>query len=155
MAKEAYVGRAGQLATMAEYLLRGYNVAIPEVDEGDDVLVISNQVQNVSRVQVKTAIGVERNYGFSGQFQVSLAQIEGVSTTPYYFVFVLRCGERWEFVPVPRDVLYHEHREFGAGSEVDGMKVFYLAFRKTELICSGRDWQRYRNNWSPWPIIQS
>ena len=40
MARENYVGRAGQLAVMSEFLLRGYNVAIPEVDEGDDVLVV-------------------------------------------------------------------------------------------------------------------
>jgi hypothetical protein len=39
MARENYVGRAGQLAVMAEFLLRGYNVAIPEVDEGDDIFV--------------------------------------------------------------------------------------------------------------------
>ena len=32
-----FVGKAGQLAVMAEFLLRGYNVAMPEVDVGDDI----------------------------------------------------------------------------------------------------------------------
>lgn len=35
-----YVGRAGQMAAMAEFLLRGYNVAVPEVDVGDDIFVV-------------------------------------------------------------------------------------------------------------------
>jgi len=36
MSKKAnlYIGRAGQMAVMAEFLIRGYNVAIPEVDGG-------------------------------------------------------------------------------------------------------------------------
>ena len=35
MEKKSHLGKAGQLAAMAEFLLRGYNVAIPEVDVGD------------------------------------------------------------------------------------------------------------------------
>ena len=35
-----YTGRAGQLAVMAELLLRGWNTAIPEVDVGDDIFVV-------------------------------------------------------------------------------------------------------------------
>lgn len=34
--RSLYIGRSGQLAVMAEFLYRGYNVAIPEVDVGDD-----------------------------------------------------------------------------------------------------------------------
>ena len=34
-----YSGRAGQMAVMAEFLIRGYNVAIPEVDVGDDIFL--------------------------------------------------------------------------------------------------------------------
>lgn len=41
--RDLYVGRAGQLAVMAELLLRGYNVAIPEVDVGDDVFVVRDR----------------------------------------------------------------------------------------------------------------
>ncbi len=38
-----YIGRAGQLAVMAEFLLRGWNVALPEVDVGDDVFVVKDE----------------------------------------------------------------------------------------------------------------
>jgi hypothetical protein len=33
-----YTGRSGQFAVMAEFLRRGYNVAIPEIDIGEDIL---------------------------------------------------------------------------------------------------------------------
>src|SRR5581483_6996935 len=97
MARESYVGRAGQLAVMSEFLLRGYNVAIPEVDEGDDVLVVRGRGVKLWRVQVKTAIGVPRNYGFSGQFQVPLPHLLAVHPSPLFYVFALRGGGRWEF----------------------------------------------------------
>lgn len=38
-----YTGRAGQMAVMAEFLIRGYNVAVPEVDVGDDILVVKDR----------------------------------------------------------------------------------------------------------------
>ena len=38
-----YVGRAGQMVVISEFLIRGWNVAVPEVDIGDDLLVIKDQ----------------------------------------------------------------------------------------------------------------
>ena len=32
-----YLGKAGHLTVMSEFLMRGWNVAIPEVDIGDDI----------------------------------------------------------------------------------------------------------------------
>jgi hypothetical protein len=32
-----YLGKAGQQAVMSEFLVRGWNVATPEVDIGDDI----------------------------------------------------------------------------------------------------------------------
>ena len=55
MATSLHVGKAGQLAVMSEFALRGYNVAIPEIDTGDDVFVVNDQKGAMSRIQVKTA----------------------------------------------------------------------------------------------------
>jgi len=33
-----YLGKAGQLVVMSEFLVRGWNVAVPEVDIGDDIM---------------------------------------------------------------------------------------------------------------------
>jgi len=70
-----YVGRSGQLAAMSEFLLRGYNVATPEVDVGDDIFVVDDRKGTLWRIQVKTAIGTERDYCYSGQFLVVLRQL--------------------------------------------------------------------------------
>jgi hypothetical protein len=52
-----YIGKAGQFAVMAELAFRGYNVAIPEIDVGDDVFVVNQGTGFLSRIQVKTATG--------------------------------------------------------------------------------------------------
>ena len=50
-----YIGRAGQLLVMSEFLLRGWNAALPEVDVGDDVFVVKDEDGTLFRIQVKTA----------------------------------------------------------------------------------------------------
>ncbi|MFN9622301.1 MAG: hypothetical protein ACK587_05640 [Cyanobacteriota bacterium] len=37
-----YVGKAGHLAVMGELSLRGYNVALPEIDKGDDIFAVND-----------------------------------------------------------------------------------------------------------------
>lgn len=56
-----YLGKAGQFAVMAECLMRGFNVAIPEVDIGDDLFVVNDQSGNYRRIQVKTVTATPRN----------------------------------------------------------------------------------------------
>lgn len=40
----SYTGKAGQLFAMSEFLMLGYNVAIPEVDRGDDIFVVRDSM---------------------------------------------------------------------------------------------------------------
>lgn len=47
MAEEpTHFGRAGEFFAMSELLLRGWNVAVPVVDVGDDVFVIDDLGRN-------------------------------------------------------------------------------------------------------------
>jgi hypothetical protein len=59
-----YTGRSGHLAVVAQFLHRGYNAAIPEVDRGEDIFVIEDESGKLSRIQVKAANGhgVGRHY---------------------------------------------------------------------------------------------
>jgi len=50
--KRSHFGMAGQLAAMSEFLLRGYNVAVPAVDVGDDIFVVDDREGLLSLVQV-------------------------------------------------------------------------------------------------------
>ncbi|WP_353259823.1 group I intron-associated PD-(D/E)XK endonuclease, partial [Prochlorothrix hollandica] len=70
-----YLGQAGQAAVMAEFLVRGWNVAVPQVDVGDDLFIIRDNNGQFLRVQVKTASGQERSYGYSGQFRLPLPKL--------------------------------------------------------------------------------
>ncbi len=77
-AKDSYTGRSGQLAVMAEFLVRETNVAIPEVDVGDDIVVVRDDNDQITRVQVKTANAKESNQEgkFNAQFSVPIDQLE-------------------------------------------------------------------------------
>jgi hypothetical protein len=54
-----YLGKAGHLTVMSEFLTRGWNVAIPEVDVGDDIFVVQDDNGTLRRVQVKTSTSIE------------------------------------------------------------------------------------------------
>jgi hypothetical protein len=67
-----YLGKAGHLFIMSEFLMLGWNVAIPEVDIGDDIFVVQDDSGTLRRVQVKTSTSKIRKDGFSAQFSVPL-----------------------------------------------------------------------------------
>ena len=61
--QDLYTGCSGQSAVMSEFLIRGYNVAVPEVDIGDDLFVVHDIAGSFWRVQVKTANGKHLKLG--------------------------------------------------------------------------------------------
>ncbi|MBK9367073.1 MAG: hypothetical protein IPN01_12260 [Deltaproteobacteria bacterium] len=71
--KPLYVGAAGQAAVMSELLMLGYNVAVPEVDVGDDLFVVNDNNGNYRRVQVKTAIAQASRSSYAAQFSIPFA----------------------------------------------------------------------------------
>lgn len=52
--KRTHFGRAGEYFAMSELLLRGWNVAVPVVDVGDDVFMIDDNDKTTFRLQVKS-----------------------------------------------------------------------------------------------------
>ena len=46
---------------MSYFLLRGWNVAVPEVDVGDDIFVVDDKKGVFYRIQVKTSQAVEQS----------------------------------------------------------------------------------------------
>jgi hypothetical protein len=92
-----YTGRSGQFAVMAEFLRRGYNVAIPEIDIGEDIFVVRDADGELSRIQVKAAIGKGRKI-VSGTFNVPMAQLR----MPYEpeLHYCLRAAPPWPLAGV-------------------------------------------------------
>lgn len=74
-----YLGKAGHLNVMSEFLMFGWNVAIPEVDIGDDIFVVQDDNGTLRRVQVKTSTFTPRKDSFSGQFSVSVKNLRNIT----------------------------------------------------------------------------
>jgi len=151
-----YIGRAGQMAVMAEFLLRGWNVAVPEVDIGDDLLVLRDADGNLSRIQVKTSSTTELQQGYSLRYSVRFSQLSQVLTPDVTFVFASRLQKKWNpFIVIPRDVLYNYHLIHDVGSRTQsGNVTFYFRYDNTKMTCGGQDFSGYLDNWDAWPLIE-
>ncbi len=140
---------------MAELVSRGYNVAVPEVDVGDDIFVVRDRDGQLSRVQVKTANAKEGTEGtVSAMFNVPLRQLETPHVPDMNYVFAIRHRESWrDFIIVGRDALYELYTVYTVGAEVDGRILFTLTVSDNDVLCKDRSLSAYRNAWSKWPVI--
>lgn len=149
-----YIGTAGQLAVMSELALRGYNVALPTIDKGDDVFVVNDHTRQLWRIQVKTATMQRQNF-----YQVVILERQirravkhsSDTDTDLHFVFAIRREEQsreqetsrdrcehWRFVVLTREQLeqYISERErsgkydgkFGSLKKKDGRRTLGITF---------------------------
>lgn len=144
------------MAVMAEFLIRGYNVAIPEVDVGDDIFVVKDSNGEYSRVQVKAALATKTRSGYSARYSLRFSQLEIRSIPETWYVFANRLEERWvSFIVIARQELYelYDLHDIGSLNEY-GLLSLYLAYTSSNVICSGQDFTPYLDNWSSWPLIE-
>jgi hypothetical protein len=102
MEKRSYLGMAGHHAAMSEFLYRGYNVAVPAVDIGDDAYVVEDRMGTMWRLQVKTSDQPEASVG---TYLLSRRQLREIKANELFFMFMLRWEDRWRFVLIRRDKL--------------------------------------------------
>lgn len=146
------------MAAMAEFLARGWNVAVPEVDIGDDLFVVRDRDGKLFRVQVKTAAIRERRDRQNATFSVSFRQLTTPSVPELTYVFVTRHHQKWQhFLVIDRTSLDREHQVFGAGSLTAKRKnvIFNLSFSAEAVTCSGQDFSRFLDNWVKWDHVES
>ena len=152
--KDLFTGRSGQLALLAEFLVRQMNVAIPEVDVGDDVVVVRDDLDEITRVQVKSANAKPKKNPlcFTAAFKIPLKQLE-LGPQQLVYTFVVRRNDRWEeFVMVRRSVLYSLHSAHGLGSAIDDNNlILRLAFQPTDIRNKTLSLQPFRSCFQPWP----
>lgn len=151
-----YLGKAGQLNVMSEFLTRGWNVAIPEVDIGDDIFVVQDENGTLKRIQVKTSAASKRTRGFSGQFSVSLKNLRNISNILVHYVFLVRHNEQW-FSPViiRQDFLLEYFEKYNVGSESGGNITFYFSYNdNTQIECSGYDFTKYIRDFTDFPKVE-
>lgn len=91
-----YIGKAGQLFAMSEFLMLGYNVAVPEVDRGDDIFVVKDTNGDLNRVQVKTAQAKGAKNNYIAQFALPREQLRLGSTPDIQYVLLIRHQNEWK-----------------------------------------------------------
>ncbi len=150
-----YLGKAGHFHAMSEFLCRGWNVAIPEVDIGDDIFVVKDETGEFWRVQVKTANGISRKDGWSAQFSISAAQLIQRFQPELIYVFLVRNQEGWSKpLVISRQKLYELFKFTKIGAAQNDKLVFYFSFQNDKVICSEIDLTSHLNNFSDFPLIE-
>ena len=146
--RDLFTGRSGEHAVISHLLMRRWQVAAPEVDIGDDLLVAQDLAQ-VLRVQVKTSRAAEQTTSYVGQFRLPVAQVTTPHTPELFFVFALFRDEDWsDFIVISRRDLHEEHALYEVGSGTGAHFILRIRFDDKSVQCRGRDWSRFRADWS-------
>jgi hypothetical protein len=139
MEKRSHLGMAGHHAAMSEFLYRGYNVAVPVVDIGDDVYVVEDRLGTVWRLQVKTSDQPEDN---PGVYQLSRRQLREVKENELFFMFMRRWRARWRFILISREQLADIRERFEQDDRTGrrGRKPTTDGDAKTDTLTLKIDW---------------
>lgn len=156
-----YLGKAGQLVVMSYFLMRGWNVATPEVDVGDDLFVIEDAKGIFYRVQVKTANATDRLNSYSAQFKVPIPQLQKKIDPEIYYVFVVCKNYQWsDRLVIPRKDLFELFNDSAIGTVAEKSLLVYFSFendkttKKLKVTCSGVDVTQFLDNFADFPVIQ-
>lgn len=150
-----YLGKAGHLIVMSEFLLRGWNVAIPEIDIGDDIFVVQDESGTLRRVQVKTSTSTKRQNGFSGRFKIPLKQLRNISKIRVHYAFVVRHSDQWtKPLIIRQDYLLNLFETANIGSVHSEMLNLYFSYFDDKVECSKIDLTQYIADFTDFPIIE-
>lgn len=104
-----YIGKSGHLYVMSRFLLKGWNVSIPEVDVGDDIFVVEDESGDLYRVQVKTGKVrfLKNKTDYSVYFSVKLKQLRAARLPNLFYCFVGIVDEGFsEIICIAQKALY-------------------------------------------------
>lgn len=152
-----YLGQAGQMYVMSEFLSRGWNVAVPEVNVGDDIFVVKDKEGTFRRAQVKTATGQSKKYGCSALFKLSIQQLQTTFTPDLHYIFTIRFNERWQSPLIFRRLILQElfeTQDFGTIKNKYLLLNFRYHTQTNTVLCSKQNVSKHLNNWKDFPFIQ-
>ncbi len=132
----------------------GWNVAIPEVDVGDDIFVVQDDNGTLRRVQVKTSTSTARNNSYSGQFSVSVNNLRNITNILVHYVFLVRHNGEWVKPVIIRQDYLLDHFNNNVGSEASGNITFYFSYTNGKVECSGQDFTKYVKDFTDFPQIE-
>ena len=141
---------------MSEFLARGWNTCTPDVDVGDDVLVLEDRAGQFKRVQVKTATATERSNGYSVQFNIPIKQLRQSITPEINYAFMIRRDDKWaNTLIIKRKDLNMIFESLNSNTAVDAKNgVLYISFQVNEVKCSDVNFLPYVDNFSEFAHIE-
>ena len=154
LTKSLYLGKAGERYVMSEFLARGWNVAMPDVDIGDDIFVVGDNLGIFQRIQVKTAQATIRGTGYSAQFNLSIKSMQASVGENLHFVFVVRKDEQWADILIIKDKALQDFYETNVQNDVPKENfVLYFSFQEAAITCLKVDFTSFRRNFNDFPAI--
>ncbi len=150
-----YIGKAGQFFAMSEFLMRGWNVAVPEVDRGDDIFVVQDSDGLLRRVQVKTAQASRTANGYVAKFSIPTRQLLSAITPEIQYVLLVRLPAQWcDMLIIDRPTLAAELNF--TETMGDGKTTVSVSVKRQNniLLCAGRDLTRFNWNFDRFPTIR-
>lgn len=150
------LGRAGHLAVMSEFLVRGWNVAVPEVDVGDDIFVVRDSDGAFVRIQVKTAQAKPLKKGFSAQFAIPLQQLGSLPIPELTYALLVRHPNASWHRPliISRFDLNNLYQLHNIGSVANNLLVLHVRFTPdAEVYCSKQSFTPFLNDFAQFPTI--
>lgn len=151
-----FLGSGAQLAVMGELTARGYVVATPSVDIGDDLLVARGNGAFSYRVQVRGRMPTRcrRLKAHYASYIVKSQQLQRAWSPELYYVFALRIGSNWEHVVISRKELLALFRKLGRKLTHPRSLTLAFSFHENHVFGLRQEMQQYRNNWSRyWPDL--
>ena len=150
-----YIGKAGHLVIMSEFLIRGWNVAMPEVDIGDDIFVVEDENGEMKRVQVKTSSIKARKKTYSAQYQIPVKQLQNISGSPIYYIFIARKNDFWTKPLIIKQLQLLDHfQKNNADFHHKDYITLYFSYSENKVACSGQDFTKYIADYTDFPIIE-
>jgi len=175
--KGKYIGMAGHLAVMAELSRRGYNVAIPQIDAGDDIFSLNDETGDFKRVQVKTSNSPRIAEGEKTRrclFSIKREKLNKEEDKTIYVLCALigvrlktakgvRRGTRYRFLIFEREQLAKlanaRPRKKGKQPKTFTLTVYFGVNKKDNITVStsqtneGTNLIRYLSKWSAFPNL--
>lgn len=139
---------------MSEFLLRGWNVAIPEVDIGDDIFVVKDDQGILKKVQVKSS--TLKSYGNAVKAVINIKKSQITATSQVYFIFPIRKNNKWlpPFIIQGLDlyeIIKDNNRRFF--STTTESVTLNLMFKHNKFYLYKQNFSRYKENYRDFPIL--
>lgn len=169
--QDLYTGMSGQFVAMSEFLWRGYNVAIPAVDVGEDIFVVEAEKGDLRRVQVKTAgTGKVQNGEKTVTFKLSRSQLNlPPGASALFFMLFVRWDDvdprrPWRFILIRSSVLNSlrlsrprggRGRPLAGDGDAGDQLAMKMKLSATDATAwGGQSFATYLDTWSEteWPI---